>query len=66
SRIARAEATLVESSRSARAEATLAESSRIARAEIDFFDVETAGLFPTLPTRISVMTFPVADLIFAL
>ena len=39
---------------------------RAARAEIDFFDVETAGLFPTLPTRISVMTFPVADLIFAL
>jgi hypothetical protein len=35
------------------------------RAEIVFLEPLTAGLFPTLETRISAMSLPVAALIFA-
>jgi hypothetical protein len=40
--------------------------SRAERAEIVFFDPLTAGLLPTLETRISDMSFPVAALILDL
>jgi len=45
--------------------ADLASIDRADRAEIVFLPAETAGLLPRLPTRISDMSRPVADLIFA-
>ena len=66
-RAATSRAARAETSRAARAEtsrAARAETSRAARAESDL-ELVTAGLLPRLPTRISCISCPVADLILA-